>query len=46
MFGIGTQELLVFLAIILVMFVPGIIGVGVLLWFVLKNNAKRTSTDE
>ena len=40
MYGIGTAELLIVLIIGLVMAAPGVIGIGVLIWLLMKNRAK------
>jgi hypothetical protein len=43
MFGIGQTELLIIGLICLVTVVPGVIGIGVLIWFALKKNRKSSS---
>ena len=42
MFGIGWAELLILVLILLFTVVPGIIGVGVIVWLVMKNRSKAT----
>ena len=38
MFGIGTMELLILGLVCLFTVVPGVVGVGVLIWYVTKKN--------
>ena len=48
MFGIGFHELLILLFILLITVVPGIIGIGVIIWLVMKNRSKsqKSPADE
>jgi hypothetical protein len=45
MLGIGTTELIIFLVIALLSVVPGIIGVGVVIWLIVRHSRKKP-TDE
>ena len=45
MFGVGVAELIVLLVIGLLTVVPGVIGVGVLIWLIVRSSSKRR-TDE
>jgi hypothetical protein len=45
MFGIGTTELIILLVIGLLTVVPGFLGIGVLIWLIVRSSRKRP-TDE
>jgi len=45
MYGIGIQELIILVVIGLLTVIPGIVGVGVLVWLIARGSRKRP-TDE
>jgi hypothetical protein len=45
MFGVGVQEMIVLLVIGLLTVIPGLIGIGVLIWLIVRSSHK-TPTDE
>jgi hypothetical protein len=45
MFGIGVQELIILAVIGLMTVVPGVIGIGILIWLTVRSSQKRP-TDE
>ncbi len=46
MFGVGKWEMLIFGTICLMVFLPGIIGIGVLIWYGMKRNNKSSSQED
>jgi len=46
MFGIGVMELIILLVIALLTVVPGVIGIGVLIWLTVRSSSKRPRTND